>query len=191
MLLVVVSEMINMLIMKLCCSVIADFFGTSRKDKAVVGILCMFLHRTSRILKNLYCGIKELIDRSKCEKLIIFDGDGCIRGCFSVFYFNCFLYCDSSVQTNSKHFLFLYRSCDTKGEILFPEEENGLGDVSGGGVIKEEEDGSVSTLMVGGCNGRDGDNLGATIVHLWHLKFACSTGRVINFRSVGDAKMCV
>ena len=88
-------------------------------------------------------------------------------------------------------FCFFTEVGDAKGEILFPEEENGLGDVSGGGVIKEQEDGSVSTLMVRGCNGRDGENLGATIVHLWHLKFACSTGRVINFRSIGDAKMRV
>ena len=66
-----------------------------------------------------------------------------------------------------------------------------MGDVSGGGVIKEEMDGSVPTLMVRGCNGRDGGNLDATIVHLWHLEFACSTGRVINFCSFGDAKMCV
>ena len=49
MILVVLSEMINMLIMKLYCSVVADFFETSRKDKAVAGILCMFLRRTSRI----------------------------------------------------------------------------------------------------------------------------------------------
>ena len=88
-------------------------------------------------------------------------------------------------------FCFFTEVGDTKGEILFPEEENGLGDVSGGGVIKEEEDGSVSTLMVRGCNVGDGNNLGATIVHLWHLEFACSSGRVINFRSFGDAKMCV
>ena len=46
---VVVSELINMLI-KLYCSVVADFCGTSRKDKSVPGILCMFLCRTSRIL---------------------------------------------------------------------------------------------------------------------------------------------
>ena len=71
---------------------------------------------------------------------------------------------------------------DTKEELLFPEEVSGLGDVSGGGVIEEEEN---------GCNGRAGDNLGATIVHLWHLEFACSTGRIINFRWFGDAKMCV
>ena len=77
-------------------------------------------------------------------------------------------------------FCFLTEVGDTKGEILFPEKENGLGDVSGGGVIKEEENGSVSTSMVRGCNGRDVDNLGATIVHLLHLEFACSTGRVIN-----------
>ena len=64
-----------------------------------------------------------------------------------------------------------------------------MGDVSGGGVI-EEEDGSVSTLMVRGCDGRVGDNLGATIVHLWHLEFACSTGQAINFCSFGDVKMC-
>ena len=79
----------------------------------------------------------------------------------------------------------------TKEELLFPEEVSGLGDVSGGGVIEEEENGSVSTLMVRGCNGRAGDNLGATIVHLWHLEFACSTGRIINFRWFGDARMCV
>ena len=66
-----------------------------------------------------------------------------------------------------------------------------MGDVSGGGVIKEEEDDSVSTVMVRVCNNRYGDNLGATIVHLWHLEFACSTERVIKFRSFGDAKMCV
>ena len=45
---------------------------------------------------------------------------------------------------------------------------SGLGDVSGGSVIEEEEDGSVSTLMVRGCNGRVKDNLGAIIVHLFH-----------------------
>ena len=50
MLLVMVSEMINMLIIELYCSVIPDFFRTSRKDKAVAGIMCMFLRRTSRIL---------------------------------------------------------------------------------------------------------------------------------------------
>ena len=47
-------------------------------------------------------------------------------------------------------FCFFTKVCDTKGERLFPEEMSGLGDVSGGGVI---EDGSVSTLMVRGCNG--------------------------------------
>ena len=52
-------------------------------------------------------------------------------------------------------FCFFTEVGDTKGEILFPEEENGLGDVSGGCVI-EEEDGSVSTLMVRGCNGSMG-----------------------------------
>ena len=35
MLLVMVSEMINMLIIELYCNVIPDFFRTSRKDKAV------------------------------------------------------------------------------------------------------------------------------------------------------------
>ena len=39
--------MINMLIIKLYCSVIADFSGASRKDKAVAGVMCMFLRRTS------------------------------------------------------------------------------------------------------------------------------------------------
>ena len=64
-------------------------------------------------------------------------------------------------------FCFFTEVDDTKGEFLFPEESSGLGDVSGGGVIEEEEeDGSVSTLMVRGCNGRVGDNLGATIAHL-------------------------
>ena len=63
-------------------------------------------------------------------------------------------------------FCFFTEVGDTKGEFLFPEEASGLGDVSGGGVIEEEEDGSVSTLMVRGCNGRVGDNLGGTIVHL-------------------------
>ena len=84
-------------------------------------------------------------------------------------------------------FCFFTKVGDTKGELLFPEEASGLGDVSRGGVIKEEEDGSVSTLMVRGCDGRVGDNLGATIVHLWHLEFACSTGQVKNFSSFSDA----
>ena len=88
-------------------------------------------------------------------------------------------------------FCFFTEVGDTKGELLFPEEASGLCDVSGGGVIEEEENGSVSTLMVKGCNGRVGDNLGATIVHLWHLEFACSTGRVTNFCLFDDAKMCV
>ena len=83
-------------------------------------------------------------------------------------------------------FCFFNKVGDTKRELLFPEEVSDLG-VSGGGVIKEEEDGSVSTLMVIGCNGRFGDNLGATIVHLWHLEFACSTGQVKNFSSFSDA----
>ena len=61
-------------------------------------------------------------------------------------------------------FCFFTEVGDGKGEILYPEEENGLGDVSGGGVIKEEEDGSVSILMVRGCNGRDAGNLGVTVV---------------------------
>ena len=47
MFLVLVFEMINMLIIKLYCSVIADFSGASRKDKAVAGVMCMFLRRTS------------------------------------------------------------------------------------------------------------------------------------------------
>ena len=50
-------------------------------------------------------------------------------------------------------FCFFTKVCDTEGELLFPEEMSGLGDVSGGSVIEEEEDGSVSTLMVRGCNG--------------------------------------
>ena len=50
-------------------------------------------------------------------------------------------------------FCFFTKVSDTKGELLFPEEASGLGDVSGGGVIEEEEDGSVSTLMVRDCNG--------------------------------------
>ena len=74
-------------IRKLCCSVIADFFETYRKDRAAAGILCMFLHRTSTILKNLSCGVNVLTDRFKGEVLIIFDGNGHIRGGFSVFYF--------------------------------------------------------------------------------------------------------
>ena len=73
-------------------------------------------------------------------------------------------------------FCFFAEVGDTKGELLFPDEASDLDVVSGGGVIGEEEDGSVSTLIVRGCNGRVGDKLGATNVHLRHLEFACSTG---------------
>ena len=75
-------------------------------------------------------------------------------------------------------FCFFTKVVDTKGELLFSEEASGLGDVSEGGVIEEEEEeevSSVSVIMVRVCNGRVGDNLDATIVHLWHLEFACST----------------
>ena len=119
-----------MLIIKLYCSVIADFFGASRKDKVVAGVMSMFLCRTSLdpvkpVLT--YCGIKELIDRLENETLAIFDGDGCICGGFSVFYLNCFLYCDSSIQINSKHFLFLYQSLRYRGRTSFPRGNEWFG----------------------------------------------------------------
>ena len=57
-------------------------------------------------------------------------------------------------------FCFFTKVVDTKGELLFAEEASGLGDVSGGGVIEEEdEDSSVSAITVRVCNGRVGDNL--------------------------------
>ena len=65
-----------MFLIKLYRHVIADFFRTSRKNKAVAGILSKSLFRTDRVLKKRDSRIKKLIYWFEIETLAMFYGDG-------------------------------------------------------------------------------------------------------------------